>query len=64
MVISWLQPEADDATNTDTDAKITASLTDPDGSRDGSLPVTNTEIDIEDIAWHVGSLQSRTASVP
>ena len=38
VVISWLQPEVDDATNTDTNAVIMASLTDPDGS-------------IEDVTW-------------
>ena len=42
VAISWLQPEADTA--------IMASLTDPDGSQDDSLPITDTKIDTN-ITW-------------
>ena len=43
VVISWLQPEVG--------IVITASLTDPDGSRDASSPVTDTEIEASDVIW-------------
>ena len=43
VVISWLQPEVG--------IVITASLTDPDGSEDDILPVTDTKIDAEVVTW-------------
>ena len=51
VVISWLQPEVDDATNTDTNTVIMASLTDPDGSPDDTPPVIDTEIDKDNVTW-------------
>ena len=44
VVISRLQPEVDDDTDTDTNTVITATLTDPDGAQNASVPVTDTAI--------------------
>ena len=56
VVISRLQPEVDDATNTDTDTVIMASLTDPDGSPDDTPPAIDTEIDGATWAWSVSEV--------
>ena len=48
VVISWLQPEVDEA--------ITAGLTDPDGSQGDSLPVTDTEITTATWMWWVSEV--------
>ena len=48
VVISWLQPEADEP--------ITASLTDPDGSQNDTPPVTDTEIDDATWVWTVSKV--------
>ena len=45
VVISWLQPEVHDDTNDDTESTvIKATLTDPDGSANAPVPVTDTAI--------------------
>ena len=60
VVISWLQPEVDDANNTDTNTVIMASLTDPDGSPGDTPPVIDTEIG--GATWMWDSLRSHTGS--
>ena len=51
VVISRLQPEVDDVTNNDTSAVITATLTDPDGRDDATVPVTDTAITGDFVTW-------------
>ena len=56
VVISRLQPEVDDANNTETDAVIRATLTDPDGPSGVAVPVTNTAITGATWAWTVSEV--------
>ena len=53
VVISWLQPEVDDATN---EAMITATVTDPDGSSASTPPAIDTEIDDATWVWAVSEV--------
>ena len=55
MVISWLQPEVM--------AAITASLTDPDGSQDADLPVTETAITNPAWEWEVSKVAANVLSI-
>ena len=55
VVISWLQPEVDDDTNTGTNTVITATLTDPDGPT-GIDPPTTTAIASPTLTWFVSEV--------
>ena len=56
VVISWLQPEVGDDTNTETQTEITATLTDPDGPSGANPPVTNTAITDATWVWTVSEV--------